>query len=155
MNTGHPDDDRPMDETDSTPADALAKAWREGHEAGFWNGRESSGNTEMPLVGIKHAEATNPYGKGTEPPASPTQLPARELNATHLGKTVTATHNGTTITGPLQAISHESDLIDDTSFQDSWAGVRRLVLGQPRSTATIAPDHHVALRIDAEVEVAE
>jgi hypothetical protein len=45
----------------------LADAWGEGHESGFWNGRHSSGHTEMPLVGLEHAEANNPYrGTGHE-----------------------------------------------------------------------------------------
>lgn len=39
----------------------LADAWDEGHQSGFWNGRESSGNTEGLLIGAEHADAMNPY----------------------------------------------------------------------------------------------
>jgi hypothetical protein len=39
----------------------LAEAWAEGHESGFWNGRESAGSGEMELCGVEHAKVANPY----------------------------------------------------------------------------------------------
>jgi hypothetical protein len=38
----------------------MARAWAEGHEDGFWNGRLSHGDPEA-LTGVEHAEASNPY----------------------------------------------------------------------------------------------
>lgn len=46
---------------EAAAAHLSADAWAEGHESGFWNGRESAGCGEMLLIGIEHAEATNPY----------------------------------------------------------------------------------------------
>lgn len=54
---------RSEDANEADTQTLLAAAWAEGHEAGFWNGRESAGHGAMDLVGIKHAEATNPYRK--------------------------------------------------------------------------------------------
>lgn len=42
-------------------ADAKSEAWYEGHESGFWNGRESAGHHEMRYVGLEHAQLNNPY----------------------------------------------------------------------------------------------
>jgi hypothetical protein len=39
----------------------LEQAWNEGHEAGFWNGRESAGSGEMEACGVEHAKLHNPY----------------------------------------------------------------------------------------------
>jgi hypothetical protein len=39
----------------------VAPAWEEGHESGFWNGRESSGSGEMAACGVEHAKLNNPY----------------------------------------------------------------------------------------------
>lgn len=50
--------------TDTLQASArqiAADAWDKGHEAGFWNGRESHGDVSGVLIGKEHAEATNPY----------------------------------------------------------------------------------------------
>ena len=41
---------------------ALSAAWANGHESGFWNGRESAGSGYMELCGRDHAKANNPYG---------------------------------------------------------------------------------------------
>ena len=41
--------------------EAQAEAWAEGHESGFWNGRESSGHHEMRYVGLEHAQLNNPH----------------------------------------------------------------------------------------------
>jgi hypothetical protein len=43
----------------------MAEAWAEGHESGFWNGRESAGHHEMRYVGLEHAQLNNPYGAAT------------------------------------------------------------------------------------------
>lgn len=44
----------------------LAKAWKRGHESGFWNGRLSQltvpYDAPRPDIGVEHANATNPYG---------------------------------------------------------------------------------------------
>lgn len=42
----------------------LSAAWSDGHEAGFWNGRESAGTDETGLCGVEHAKANNPYKGG-------------------------------------------------------------------------------------------
>jgi hypothetical protein len=39
----------------------VEQAWNDGHEAGFWNGRESAGSGEMEACGVEHAKLTNPY----------------------------------------------------------------------------------------------
>lgn len=44
---------------------AAADAWAEGHESGFWNGRESAGHHEMRYVGLEHAQLNNPYRAAT------------------------------------------------------------------------------------------
>lgn len=36
-------------------------AYNIGHQDGFWNGRETAGNTEMTLAGVEHAKHHNPY----------------------------------------------------------------------------------------------
>ena len=45
--------------------EALTRAWAEGHESGFWNGRLSQLSVPYdapdPLIGKAHADATNPY----------------------------------------------------------------------------------------------
>lgn len=43
----------------------MAAAWADGHESGFWNGRESAGSGEMAAVGIEHEKIANPYRKPT------------------------------------------------------------------------------------------
>jgi len=43
----------------------LQAAWADGHESGFWNGRESAGSEDMELCGVEHAEANNPYRAGS------------------------------------------------------------------------------------------
>ena len=43
-----------------------AEAWDKGHEDGFWNGRQSQGDTTGLLIGKEHGEANNPYRKPVE-----------------------------------------------------------------------------------------
>lgn len=133
----------------STPNE-LAKAWQDGHIAGYWNGRESMGDTTGKITGQDHADATNPHAGGTG--FTPDKLLARALTHEHTGKTVTVKGSGATVTGVLVCVSHKRGMIDERRMFPA-PGEAQYVPGQARTVVTLIPDLELILNPDSEVEV--
>lgn len=128
----------------------LAAAWEDGHMAGFWNGRESLGDTEGKPIGQDHATITNPHAGGTG--FTPTMLVVGQLTVEHTGKTVTVTGGGATVTGVLIGVSHKREMIyDPVMFAEP--GTPEYVPGQAKTVVTLIPDLELVLNPNSEVEV--
>lgn len=78
------------------------------------------------------------------------KLLAARLGLDHISRTVTATQDGTTVTGPLQAVELTANLIDDTQFGDA---VTRWAVGALRVQITVVPGISLDLDPRATVEV--
>lgn len=79
------------------------------------------------------------------------KIRAGRLGLDHIGKTVTVTQDGTTLTGKLHGIGLLSDLIDDTQFGDN--GQPRWAVGDVDVTLTVASGLSVTVNCRDIIEV--
>lgn len=139
-----------MSDTENAPPNELAKAWQDGHIAGYWNGRESMGDTTGKITGQDHADATNPHVGGTG--FTPDKLLARDLTLEHTGKTMTVKGCGASVTGVLVGVLHTRQMIDDSRLFAA-ADAPQLTPGRASTKVMLIPDLELRLNPDSIVEV--